>query len=356
MSTEVMVPGTVAIGAVPEKQAAAWIGLAQRKNELTNHLTAAELQAQMLLVGDDYGTIDANLALYRKAHLDMIETRKEFTNAIDTGIVQPLMAYEKRVDPKSNTAYQTLANRSLMLRKKAEADVAATNAKAADAANFKAHCQNEFHRVCAEYRGIIRQAISEQYAYSLQQKSCVDLGLLKEKLLLVPVPGVNKYTSTFHTGEELGVIYSTIHKPDYGAIYAELMDGLDQTFVNYGSDVANAAAAIEHQKTQAALLAQQEQKTLHEEQALTTLIATSEVVTIDTPKIKRTVNIIVIESEQWAKTIMSTFILNMPHMTKYIRVKSWSKLSIGQMAEYLSKYCTDEEKTLPGLTFETREL
>lgn len=340
---------------ISEKQQAAWIGLAGRKNELTNSLTSDELQAQMLLKGDTHEAIDSNLALYRKAHLEMVEKRKEYTNAIDAGIVQPLMAFEKRVDPKTNSAYIGLAQKSLLLRKDAETKATAANAKALETSTFKAHCQNEFFRVCAEYRAILRGEVVKQYAFWLNEGSVCDLGKLKEILQQVPVPPVKKYIPTALTTEDMSKIYATITKPDYSHIHNEMIEYLDETFAHFKSDLANKNAAIAHVTQEAALQTQAESTQLNEDVALNTLISTAETITIDAPKIKRTLVIVIVESEQWAKTVMSQFITNMPSMGKYIRVKSWAKLTIGQMAEYLSKFSTDEEKELPGLTYEIKE-
>jgi hypothetical protein len=39
-------------------------------------------------------------------------------------------------------------------------------------------------------------------------------------------------------------------------------------------------------------------------------------------------------------------------LQKYIRVKSWSKLSIGQMGEYLAKFVTETGDLINSLQFE----
>lgn len=337
------------------KQQIAWIGLANGKNKLMDQLTKDELNAQALLCGEGHEQIDANLAAYRKAHTEMIERRKEYTNAIDAGIVQPLMAFEKRVDPKTNQAYADLAALSLSLRKQAEAKAATTNARNAETAAFKAHCQNEFFRVCAEYRTAIRAEIVKQYAYWLEIGTPCDIAGLKANLLLIQVPPVKKFIASYLTPEEMGGIYGGIPKPDYASVYVEMMSYADETFAHFNSDLANKTAAVAHVTQNAALESQAEARQVNEDIALNTLIATAETVVIDTPKIKRTLVITVVESEGWAKQIMTAFITNLPSLGKYIKVKSWAKLSIGQMAEYLSKYSTDEEKELPGLKYETKE-
>ena len=341
---------------ISEAQAAAWLGMAEQKNIIAADLQTYELQAQGLLLpvqnSQLYSEIDAALAAYRKLHTDTVEHRKGFTNKIDAGIVQPLMAFEKRIDPKVNEAYVELTARSLSLRQQEAANAAAANVKNQAVANFKAHCVNEFYRVAEELRGKLRREIGHQYKLHLEQRISPTMEKIKELLKLIPIPPTAKFTGTVLSTEELGEIYKGLNKPDFADIFNDAFILLETTFANFDSDLANAAAAIAHQKEQEQLAEVQAAQTLAEEMAMNTLIATSETVVVDAPKVKKTLQITVIESELWAKTIMAAFITNMQFMTKYIKVKSWSKLSIGQMAEYLSKYSTEEGVQLKGLQYE----
>ncbi len=346
---------------VTKEQANAWVALAQEKNRLTFELSRMELAAQNILLRvqrEDaaHEAIDVALAEYRKVFTSLQEMRKPFTNQIDAGIVQPLMAFEKRVDPKNNGQYNALASRSLQLRK-AEADKALlANAKNQEIASFKAHIANEFSKVVTEYRAIIRREFTGHYEKCLSDSVAdPDLHKVKELLRQIVPPPVAKFNARYLTGEELLQIYNDSPKPNWQDYYDESMSDMDTLFSNYSSDLANAEAAIKHRKQEAALAEQEEANKAKEEQALNTLIATSETVVIEEPKIKRTVQITVVESEAWAKTVMASFITNIPKLTKYIRVKSWSKLSIGQMATYLSQYATDEGVAYPGLTLKEVE-
>jgi len=346
---------------VTQEQANAWVGLAQEKNRLMFELGRMELSAQNILLrvqGEDvpYSKIDIALAEYRKAFTSLQEIRKAFTGQIDAGIIQPLMVFEKRVDPRGNEHYNALSSRSLQLRK-AEADKAAlANAKNQEISSFKAHIANEFSRVVTEYRAIIRREFTGHYQKCLKDK-IADPGVEKVKEMLVQIapPNVSKFNARYLSGEELLQIYNESPKPDYASYYDELMSEVDSLFANYSSDLANAEKAIKHQQDQARLKELEEANKAKEEQALNTLIATSETVVIEEPKIKRTVQVTVVESEAWAKNVMASFITNLPKLTKYIRVKSWSKLNIGQMATYLGQYATDEGVSFPGLSLKEVE-
>jgi hypothetical protein len=342
--------------AVSEKQAAAWIGIAAQKNEVTAKLLTAELAAQSILTpvasSVDHVAIDAALGIYRKAHTEIVELRKEFTAKIDASIIQPMMAYEKRIDPKTNESYLLLTGKSLELRQAATKAAADINAKATEKSRFIAHCANEFSRIAEDLRTRLNREITNQYKIHLQAKEKPDTERIGNKLIGVIGSAKQKFPAVLLTGAELNEIYTGLTKPDFASIYNDAKVDLVRVFANFDSDLANADAAIKHQEEQQKLEELEATQRLSEEQAINTLIATAETVVIDTPTIKKNLSITIIESEGWAKTVMAAFIVNMPHMAKYIRVKSWAKLSIGQMAEYLAKHATETGELAKGLQYE----
>jgi hypothetical protein len=339
----------------PQHQA--WIGMAEAKNGLVADLTEKELAAQAILMVDakDHVAIDAALLKYRKAHADMVDVRKEFTNQIDAGIIQPLMAFEKRVDPKANAEYQTLDATSLALRKRASEQAAAQNAINQELASFKAHCTNEFFRTAADYRTLLRRETLNVYEYYLKGKLTPDTEKIRKHLSDVHIPGCTKFIPIRITADQMTEIYNELHHPDYENILEEMLGEAEKVFANFSSDLANADAAIAAQKQSTELADLAQNKQVEEETAINTLIATSEALVIDTPKIKQTLTITIVESESWAKAIMAGFISNLPALAKYIRVKSWSKLSIGQMAEYLAKLATDSDIKIKGVEYASIE-
>jgi hypothetical protein len=341
---------------LPEPQREAWLGMAVAKNEIVTELKQAELNAQSLLVvSDNYADIDAALANYRKAHAEMVEVRKGFTNQIDAGIIQPLMAFEKRVDPKSNEVYLRLSQRSLALRKEEADKVARINQVNQELASFKAHCTNEFFKCAAEYRSQIRAEITKQYEYWLNEGKQPNLEQLASGLEAIPTPAPAKFKPIYITTEQMSEVYNAIHKPDYSSIFEEMVAEMKETFANFDSDLANKSAAIARQHEVTQLNTLHEQSQLAEETAINTLIVNAEAVVIAEPTIKRTYTILTVESEAWAKNVIAGFITNLPALAKYIRVKSWAKLTIGQMAEYLAKLANDSETKVNGLTYESIE-
>lgn len=349
-----------AIQPVSEKQAQAWVSLAKAKNELIFSLQKRELAAQNILIpvqdSDDYKIIDAALAEYRKAYSEMSDERKQFTGMIDKNVVRPLMEYEKRVDPSNNEAYGTSLNKSLTLRKEEKERTDLINAKNEEKARFKIHVENEFLRVSAIYSDTLHKVISQAYTQWLRAGlKEPDLNALKRALKEVKVGQIQKFTPHYLTREDMLTIYETCQKADYESILTSMDFVVEQTFANWDSDIANAEAAIQAQQEATKLAEIEAKKKADEEAAMNMLIITAGTMKVEEPKIKRTVVIEVVESEGWAKSVIAAFITNLPHLAKYIRVKSWSKLNIGQMATYLGQYATETGDTLKGLELKTIE-
>lgn len=341
-----------------QTQVAAWLNMAKGKNMMLHNLSALELQAQGVLLplktSEDYKAIDEGLAAYRKLNTDMIEMRKTFTNAVNTGIVQPLMAPEKRVEESED--YKLLTNKSLTLRKAEAEKASAANSKNAEIARFKAHIENEFFRVAAEFRELLRHECIGQYEIALREKLSGDTSDIKKMLATLPVPQMIKFNTAILTQAEKQSTYAACVKergePNFQEMYNEACKGLDTLFANFNSDLANAEAAISHNKQQTQLVDIAETKKLQEDVAINTLITTSETVVINEPKIKKTLHVVLVESEGWAKSVMAAFIANMPHLAgKMPRVKSWANLNVGQMAAALGQLASET-----GLVFNNIQL
>lgn len=337
---------------IPEQQASAWISLAKQKNEVAAELTRRELACQQILIPEPvtYQEIDTVLASYRKAVTELADYRKAFTNKITGALITPFMEPEKRLSEKTNERYIELSNRSSSLRKEEERKAAEINAKNQESASFKAFIQNEYTRIAAEYRAELRKSINVMYASWLNDNvQQPDTATLINLLSKIEIPKIGKFNPKYLSREEMIEIFNKEPKPDYARILADAQGSVQEVFANYQSDLQNREAAIAHQKQQEELRKKEEEERLAQQQAVNTLIATAEAVQIETPKIKRTVEIVVVESETWAKAVMAAFIVNLPNLHRYIRVKSWSKLSIGQMADALSKHATETGECFNGM-------
>lgn len=333
---------------LPEKQQTAWLSMAAAKNTLVKELESSELALQQILSSPT--DLPATLSSYKKLHAEMVEKRKGFTSAIQTGLIEPLMAYEKRSDPKNNERFRELERKELSDRQIANAKVQAENAKNKEIADFKAHVQNEYHRICAKLRNDILRELQLQYEFHLKENATPNLGTIEGMLRAVPIDNMQKFPAAFSTKEHMIEIFNNIPKPKYREIYDSF--DVEAFFANFESDKKNAEAAIRNSQLQQQLKEIENNRTLATETSLTTIIAASEVAEVVAPKIKRKMKIVIEESEQWAKAVMAEFIIRLPFLQKYIRVKSWSKLSIGQMGEYLAKFVTETGDLINSLKFE----
>lgn len=347
MSTEIQTQGLTA------QQSAAWLGLASAKNELCDRLARAELQAQAILTpladSSDYKAIDEALATYKKMHASMVALRIGLTSKVEDGVIKPLMAYEKRVDPKNNEACKKMVEKSLSLRTADRLKCEMENSKAAEIASFKNHVTNQYLEAAQSYRQQLHKEITAHYAAALLANNAKCKDELMSVISNIRPQPLSKFVPKFLTREEMKDLFLLEKAPDYNSILLEMGEYIEAVFSNFESDVANAAAAISQREAADKLLAIKEDEKLKASQAINTLISKSSATFIVGPDIKKNLVVKVVDSEEWAKAVIAEFVTNMPYLGKYIRVKTWSSLSIGQMAEYLGKYATAEGVVLKNL-------
>lgn len=347
------------IATIPAPQQQAWLGLAAKKNEVSTDLAKMELKTQGILQkakeADNYKAIDALLLQYRNSHKEMVAHRKNFTSIIEEKLIAPMMETEKRVNPKENEDYREQETRSLNIRIKEENKAKELNAKIAEKARFKTFVQNEYIRIETEFKTKIRRDIQRHYELCLNAGvQDPELQKLSEFIKTTERPQFNKFGASSLTREEMKVIFDECTPCDWERIFDSLNHDLEFRFANYEQDLHNATEAIEHAKQEAELREMEEKQKAQEETAMNTLITKAESVEVEVeaPKIKRTLKVVTEESEAWAKAVMVNFITTLPYLTKYIRVKSWAKLSVAQMATYLGQYATDEGVTFNNLKLE----
>lgn len=336
-------------------QIEAWVQLAQTKNELTQKLANSELALQKILLDvnvNDHKAIDEALQTYRKSHTMLIETRKEFTSIIEANIVQPLMQFEKRADPKVNANYSDLTTISLNLRQIAAKKAHEFQAMENEKNMFTNHCINEFLRIESKYIQDLNNAIDTGYAANLSSGTPTPhLELLEANLRDVKLDSIRKFVPVIITKEQMQELFLKVEQPKYNEILENKISQLPHIFINYESDLANAAAAIEAREIEAKIAAKEIAQKLEAETAINTLISQASTPVVETPKIKVELKIEVVNSPEWAQLIMTHFIANMPTLVKYVRVKTWDNLSIGQMATAIAKHATDTGETYKGILY-----
>jgi hypothetical protein len=281
----------------------------------------------------------------------MVEQRKGFTSIITDKLITPLMEFEKRMAPATNEAFKALESTSLDLRLAAEKESEELNRKASEEARAKVHFENELHRIVTDFKNVARREIVKQYEASLNSGLAPELDVIMSEITKLGKSPLNKFQSAYISRERLTEIWDNTLKPDWQSIAEDLTEFAEKTFANFKHDLQNKTAAINAAKDDAKLLELTEIEKTEATAAINTIIATAEVVTVEAPKIKRQLTVTVIESETWAKQIIAAFVINLPHLGKYLRVKSWSRLSIGQMAEALGKHATESGELITGLKY-----
>jgi hypothetical protein len=340
MSDEIITIPQQAV-ALTEPQKEAWLGMAMQKNNVVAKLATYQLQLQNILlkVKDSkiHADIDKCLSEYRSTLKEMVDYRLVFTNKVTAGIITPIMAPEKECDIKTNVDYLALVNASLELRQAEQTKANEANVRLAEIARFKAHIENDNNRRAQEYRTILRKEIANQYSIHLRAGEKKGWEEIKAVMKTLDQPVAEKFGVTTLTIDELTEINANANLVDFKAIYAEMMQEFDGVFSNFDNDLAAPDKAIEV-TTQAVAAAVVEEKPV-----FVTPVAQ---VQIAGPKIKKLVEVIVIDTMPWGTAVMQHFILNQDKINIRGAV---SKLTIGQMAAYLGKLATETDCEFKGL-------
>lgn len=335
-----------------------WLKLADIKTSLFDELQRAELAVQDYINGIDNNPLDViqqNIKSAKQVMADAKSKRLEFTRMIDDKLINPIMEFEKRMAANIEAA----AVIELNARKKAAADAEKQQAFANEAAALKAHIVNEWFRIAAQYRFELEKITLESYQACLNAKNPVEsipnmIHDMKTILDNWKIPEFQKFERKHLSDGHAKEIFDSIEKYNSSDDWKTARNNVEAIWSTYANDLANADVAIEsiEKHKQVAEIAMK--MDLEFETATNTLIAEAETFIVDTPKVKKELKIVVVESEQWAKTIVANFIRLWPYCNKFVRVKSWSKLTIGQMAEALAKHINDTGNVIPGI--ETEEI
>jgi hypothetical protein len=307
-------------------QQAAWLGLAARKNTTVAELEKRELALQSILLNVDNKA--ETLKDYRSAYAGLQSYRKDFTGMIDAALVQPLMAYEKRADPKSNEQYKALEAAELADRLELERARIKTMQAEQERNQFKAHILNEYERTVGELR--IRM-------YT-ECKRAMQAGITDKKAIIAtletmqPLP-LEKFVTAHLTIEEKTAIYNSIPKPSGESLIFEMIGEMERMQTIEQIDFVMVEAAQESA----------------DNMKINTMIARAAIVEVSKPKIKRNVEVVVDNTTVWATRIMGYFVSY--DLYRYTRVKDVTKLTIAQMAKAIGEYCTENGEELEGLIY-----
>lgn len=332
-------------------QQAGWLKLAEMKSTLFTGLQNGELSIQATLkdVSETASLPDIQTAIKTaKAQMKSDqEARKGFTGLIEEKLTSPAMAFEKRNAAAIAAAEVT----ELTVRKRESAKAQEVALLAQEVAQFQAHIQNEYYRIAATYRQQLAYIINNAYTQSLKNKSLADIIGMEATLQAQEVPKFVKYNRVLLGDEQAMKIFSSITAYNKTDDLKNAITALHYQWSMFEQDVANADAAIEATNKAAQEAAQEAQQEAAVEMATNTLLAQSEFTAIpEGPKVKKTMQVEVVNSEAWAKAVLANFIKNWADCAALVRVKSWDKLSLAQMAAALGQLATSTGETFAGLS------
>ena len=154
------------------------------------------------------------------------------------------------------------------------------------------------------------------------------------------------------TAEEAKAVFKTIAPYNGEEDLTKAASDLEDIFSMYAHDRKNADAAIKQaeadQEKQAAAI----QKDLAVETSITKLTeetATAYVNPAPGAKLKKKMVVVEENTEEWAVAVIAEFVKNWQSVRKHVRVGTWAKLSIGQMATALGKHATESSNHKLGI-------
>jgi hypothetical protein len=330
-----------------------WIKLADIKTALFDELQRAELAVQDYINGIEGNPLDVvqhNLKSAKQVMADAKAKRLEFTRMIDDKLITPVMAFEKRMaeDIEAGAAIE-------LEMRKAAAEVAQSQQLIAnEAAALKAHIVNEWFRIASQYRFELENITLESYQNCLKANQPVEFipGMIADMESILDgwkLPEFQRFERNHVKDGHAKEIFDSIEKYNPFLDLQTAKRNIHAIWSTYANDLANAAAAIESIEKHKQLAEMAMQMDLDLETSTNALIAEAETLIVETPKVKKEMKVVAEETEQWAKSIISNFVRLWPYCNKFVRVKSWQKLTIGQMADALAKHINETGNVIPGI-------
>lgn len=334
-------------------QQSGWVKLSDIKSALFDELQRAELAVQEYINGIEGNPLDVvqhNLKSAKQTLADAKSKRLEFTRMIDEKLINPTMEFEKRMTANIEAGVSI----ELEMRKKAAEAAQLQQLIANEAGALKAHIVNEWFRIASQYRFELERITLESYQNCLKEKHPTHaIPAMVQNMNTIldgwKLPEFQKFERKFVPDGHAKEIYDSIEKYNPADDLRTAKNNVSAVWSTYANDLANADAAIESIDKHKQVAEMAMRMDLELETATNALIAEAETLIVETPKVKKEMKIVAEESEQWAKSIVSNFVRLWPYCNKFVRVKSWQKLTIGQMAEALAKHINETGNIIPGI-------
>jgi len=329
----------------------AWLGLAQMRVNLTKELEALALSAQQVLLTPAVSITEREVQL--REHSKAV---KAITDArLNSLLTQKIKALQKDLmkfeeDAAGDPRIAELQAELLALKKQEADKVAAANARNLELSQFKAHVQNEYHRIVTEFKAAAWQEIQTMYRMALDTKDPELMTPTCETInsrLAFPITQV--FQAKYITNEDKDAIKKQIAKPEFNRIRGDMVQECIKLFSNYESDLAAGTAPV---ITEAADL-----KADYELSKAINDIAAETVpeLSVEGKAVKKLISIEVVETQAFAMAVITHF-LKINGWTWLKGRNKFSTLTVLQMSEALSRYATENSVThLEGLTLKQVE-
>jgi hypothetical protein len=154
------------------------------------------------------------------------------------------------------------------------------------------------------------------------------------------------------TEQQAHEIFMDFEKYDGTQDLENAIYSINDVFKTYQLDLQNAEMAIlaNQQKQIEIDKSRLEQQTF--EKLSNELIDDANSVKLEMPKFKNEIRIVNDNTETWALNIITHFMKNYQFISKYIKVKSWDKLTLGQMSTALAKHIQETGEQIPSFKIE----
>lgn len=330
-----------------------WLKLAAIKANCFEALARDELAVQGLL-NNHAATALADLqeAIKKAKQLaaDSKSQRMHFTNMLNEKLIAPAMEYEKRNDALIAAAAASELDKRKAAAAKAEADSAVIRERAM----LKAHIQNEFARIATAYRADLLRTKAQAYAHALQQELPVEnlpeyKQQVKDLLCSVQLQKPVKYERRLVSDQEAQKVLAEVERYNAKQDLDAAIESVDSHFELYEQDLHNAPAAIEATTAMAEEQIASQGEDWQMQAAATTMVANATFEMTGGPTVKRVRKIVLEDTEQFAATVLATFMQHWPEASKKLGTKSWTKL-VDPFVKALDKM----DKEFPNLKYEEK--
>jgi hypothetical protein len=333
-----------------------WVKLAGIKETLVNNLNNAELSIQGILAdlqSKDHANIEHAINEAKSVFKQAKGSRLEFTRLIDDKLINPIMDYEKRMQKNIDAGVVI----ELEARKAEALRIQAEQIYLNEVAAFKTHIKNELARIKNKYIDDLRKGINVMYREYLLQKEPIEniaqMKLHAENFIKsFKLDDFQKFPLHAVTNEQAFEIWEEMGTYNPEQDLSNALDSIDDVFKTYQLDLQNAEMAIlaNQQKQNEIDKSRLEQQTF--EKLSNELIDDANSVKLEMPKFKNEIRIVFENSETWALNIITHFMKNYQFISKHIKVKTWDKLTLGQMSTALAKHIQETGEQIPSFQIE----